>query len=138
MKRWSIIIAAAVMAAWMVVNLISDVSDAIPYFSSKPQRLLYVAGLAVAGGLAALAFARLSCRAKRRICLVGWGAAASAMTLCIGYLLFRLASLFSSVVESGATGWVFLGLLLFAAIAAYFWFEFYRAWKAGVSSDPAS
>jgi hypothetical protein len=131
MKRWSIIIAAALIAVWLIVDTPRDffASETIQYFSSEPHRLLYVAALAIAGGLAAFAFDRLSRQAQRRVHLFAWGAAASILTLCVGYMVFRLASLFWLVVESGGMLGVLLVLLILTAIAAYLWFEFYRAWQ---------
>ena len=133
MKRWSIIIAAALVAAWLVVDSVRDFPEAIRYFSSQPHELFYVAGIAVLGGLAALGYDRLSPRTQRQFRVFAWGAAASTLTAFVGYFAFRLVSLSSLVVESGGTGWVLLALLLFGGIAAYLWFEFYRALKTGVS-----
>jgi len=135
MKRWSIIIAAALVAAWLVVDTVREffANETIQYFSSQPHRLFYIAAIAIAGGFAALGFSRLSPRTQRHVRVFAWGAAASTLTAFVGYFAFRLASLTSLVVESDGTGWVLLALLLFSGIAAYLWFEFYRALKTGVS-----
>jgi len=135
MKRWSIIIAAALVAAWLVVDTVREffANETIQYFSSQPHRLFYIAAIAIAGGFAALGFSRLSPRTQRQVRVFAWGAAASTLTAFVGYFAFRLASLTSLVVESDGTGWVLLALLLFSGIAAYLWFEFYRALKTGVS-----
>jgi hypothetical protein len=135
MKRWSIIVAAALIVIWLVVDTVREffANETIQYFSSEPHRLLYVAAIAVAGGFVALGFSRLSPRTQRQIRVFAWGAAASTLTMFIGYFAFRLASLSSLVVESGGSAWVLLALLLFSGIAAYLWFECYRAWKTGVS-----
>jgi hypothetical protein len=133
MKKWSIIIAAGLVAAWLVVDSVRDFSEAIRHFSSQPHELLYVGGIAVLGGLAALGYNRLSPRTQRQFRVFAWGAAASTLNSFVGYFAFRLAFLRSLVVESGGTGWVLLALLLFGGIAAYLWFEFYRALKTGVS-----
>jgi len=133
MKRWSIIIAASVVAVWLISSTVRDLSDAVQHFSSQPRDLLYVLVIAVLGGFAALGFTRLSPRTQRHVRIFAWGAAATTLTLFVGYFAFRLASLSSLVVESGGSPWVALALLLFSGIAAYLWFEFYRAWKTGVS-----
>jgi hypothetical protein len=68
-----------------------------------------------------------------RLCF--WGALASTLTICIGYNL-RFASFLLWLVEIGEIGTVAIFLLLHAAAAAFavwLWFEFYRAWKTGVS-----
>jgi hypothetical protein len=135
MKKWSIIIAAALVATWLVVDTVREffANETIHYFSSEPHRLLYVAAIAIAGGFAALGFTRLSPPAQRHIRLFAWGAAASTLTAFVGYFVFRLVSISSLVVESGGSAWVVLALLLYSAIVAYLWFECYRAWKTGVS-----
>ena len=135
MKRWSIILAAALFATWLVVDTVREffANETIQYFSSEPLRLLYVAVIAVAGGFVALGFSHLSPRAQRHVRVFSWGAAASTLTAFVGYFAFRLASLSSLVVESGGSPWVLLALLLFSGIAVYLWFECYRAWKTGVS-----
>jgi hypothetical protein len=133
MKRWSIIIAAALVAVWLIVTTVRDFSDAVRHFSSQPSDLLYVLSIAIFGGFSALVFTRLSPRAQRHVRVFAWGAAASTLTAFVGYFVFRLVALSSLVIESGGSAWVVLALLLFSAIAAYLWFEFYRAWKTGVS-----
>jgi hypothetical protein len=135
MKKWSIIIAAALLATWLVVDTVREffANETIQYFSSEPHRLLYVVAIAIVGGFAALGFTRLSPRAQRHVRVFAWGAAATTLTAFVGYFVFRLASLLSLVVESDGSAWVVLALLLFSGIAAYLWFEFYRAWKTGVS-----
>lgn len=69
MKQWSIIIAAALVATWLVVDTVREffANETIQYFSSEPHRLLYVASIAIAGGFAALGFTRLSPRAETRL-----------------------------------------------------------------------
>ena len=135
MKKWSIIAAVTAFAIFAVADLVHDfvTNDPIGYFSTEPHRLLYVAAIAIAGGLAALGFYRLSPRAQRHVRVFGWGAAASTMTAFVGCFVFRFLSLFSFIGGSGGTIWILILLLVFSGIAAYFWFEFCRAWKTGVS-----
>ena len=135
MKKWSIIIASALVATWLVVDTVREffANETIHYFSSEPHRLLYVAAIAIAGGFAALIFFRLSPRTQRHVRVFSWGAGASTLTAFVSYFVFRLVSLSPLVIESGGSAWVVLALLLFTAIATYLWFECYRAWKTGVS-----
>ena len=140
MKKWSIIIAAALIATWMVVDTVREffANETIQYFSSEPHRLLYVAAIAIAGGFAALGFSRLSARTQLHVRVFAWGAAASTLTAFVGYFAFRFASLSSFIVESGGSPGVLgvlLVLLLFSAMAVYLWLEFYRARKAGAHRD---
>ncbi|MEI7732532.1 MAG: hypothetical protein WCO56_23375 [Verrucomicrobiota bacterium] len=133
MNKWSIIIAAVLVAVWLIVTTVRDFADAVRHFSSQPRDLLYVLAIAMLGGFAALGFTRLSPRMQRHVRVFAWGAAASTLTLFVGYFAFHLSSLSSLAVESGGSAWVGLALLLFSGITAYLWFEFYRAWKTGVS-----
>ena len=135
MKRWSIIIAATLFAAWLIVDTVHEffTNETIQYFSSQPKRLLYIAGIAIVGGLVALIFDRLSPRAQRLVRVFAWGAAASTLTVLAGYFAFCFLSLSSFIIEYGSFGWVLLVPLIFALMAAYLWFEFYRAIKTGVS-----
>ena len=112
-----------------------DSFEAIHYFSSQPQQLLYVAAIAFAGGLSALALDRLSPRTKRHIRVLAWGAAASALSAIAGYFAFCFFSLSSFLPESGSTVWILFVSLIFAGIASYLWFEFHRAWKTSVHHD---
>ena len=135
MRKWIIIIAAAFVTAWFVMDTVREFigNETIQYFSSQPRRLLYVAGIAVASGFMALAFDRLSREAQRRVRLFACGAAASVLTTFVGCMVFCLASLPTLIMESVSSAWVVLAVLLFSAIAAYLWFEFYRAWKTRAS-----
>lgn len=133
MKRWSIIIAATLVATWLVVDTVREffANETIRYFSSEPHRLLYVAAIAIAGGFAALGFTRLSPRAQRRVRIFAWGAAASTLTAIAGYFAFCSFSLASFIAESGSPVWILFVPLILSGIAAYLWFEFYRALKSG-------
>ena len=126
----------AAFAIFAVTDLVHDftTNDPIGYFSTEPHRLLYVAVIAMAGGLAALGFSRLSPRAQRNVRAFSWGAAATTMTWFIGYFVFRFLSLSSFIGESGGAMRVLLLLLFSCGLAAYCWFEFCRAWKRGLCS----
>ena len=130
MKKWCIIIAAALVFAWLVVDTVREflANETIQYFSSEPLRLLYVAAVAIAGGFAALGFTRLSPRTQPRIKVFALCAVASTLTVFIGHFAFCMASPSSIVVESPAR--LVLALLVFSACAAYLWLEFFRASKS--------
>ena len=134
MKRLTIIIAAALVATWLVVDTVREffANETIRYFSSEPHRLLYVAAIAIAGGFAALGFSRLSPRSQRHVRVFAWGAAASTLTAFAGYFAFCFMSLSSFIAESGGPAWILLVPLIFSSISAYLWFEFYQALKLGV------
>lgn len=132
MKKWSIITVAALVAVWLGATTVRDFSDAVRHFSSQPRDRLYLFAIAILGGFAALGFTRLSPRTQRHVRVFVWGAAATSLTAFVCCFVFRLASVSSLVIESGDAAWVVLALLLFVAIVAYLWFEFYRAMKTGV------
>lgn len=115
MKKWSIIIAAALVATLLVLDTVREflANETIHYFSSEPHRLHYVTTIAIAGGFAALGFTRLSPPAQRHVGVFAWGAAASTLTAFVGFFVFRFVSLSSLVIESGGSAWVVLALFLF-------------------------
>jgi hypothetical protein len=138
MRKWRVITAVTACSIFAVANVVHEfiTNDPIGYFSAEPHRLLYVAAIAIVGGLGVFGFHRLSPRAQWHVRVFSWGAAASTMTVAVCYALFGFLSLFSFIVEAGGTIWIFvvlLLLLLFSGIAAYFWYEFRQVWKTGVS-----
>jgi hypothetical protein len=137
-KKIGIILLASAAGVWLLVSLVRDFFDSIEYFSTEPRRLFYVVGLVIVGGLATLAFARFSHKAQRRVRLCAFGVAASTLTLGIGYIIVRLPSVSSLVVESGAMFKILVALLLLTALATYLWFEFSRACKEESSHDTAA
>ena len=57
----------AILTVWETYDFFAT-NDGIGYFTSKPQRLLYIVGIGGVGGVAALAFSRLSHRGPSRAC----------------------------------------------------------------------
>ena len=136
MKRWCVVIAATLVGVWLVVSTICEffANEAIQYFSSAPYRLLYVVAIAVSGGVVALVFDRLSSRMKRNVKLFSWGGAASLLTMFWCALVYQTASLSGMIfIRNAGVGWMILVVLMSAALAAYLWFEFFRAWKTKVT-----
>jgi len=147
LKRWSRIAAVTLLAAWIVVLAARDLfsHETIGYYSTQPLRLLYVAAVAVAIGLTVLAYNRLSPRTRRHIRIFTWGAGASTLSISIGYMVYMVISIFSlttSPLTHAGTGggllvtsieygvhWMLLLPLYLSCVAAYLWFEFYRALK---------
>src|SRR6266496_947745 len=108
MKKWVSLIVVALVVICGLADLIHEfyAKDTLHYFSSEPRRLLYVAGIALAGGLAALVFSRFSRQAQRGVRLFGWGAAASMQTLFSGYSLYQSVSLSPIIVANSGAGWL--------------------------------
>ena len=131
MKRWGTNIVVALVVICALADSIGEfyANDTINYFALEPRRLFYVAGIAVAGALLALAVSRLSEPAQRSLRLFGWGAAASLLTAGCGYAIYQSGSLSPVILENAGARWLPLVPLLLAGMAAYFWFEFFRGWK---------
>jgi hypothetical protein len=138
MKRWVAITVVALVVICALPDLIREfyTNDTLNFFSSEPRRLLYVAAIAVAGGLVALTFSRLSGPSQRSAQLFGWGSAASLLTAFCGYSIYQSVSLSTVIVANSGAGWLPLVPLLLSAMAAYLWFEFCRAWQARVTDSP--
>ena len=94
-KKWIVIIGAALVSVWMVVSTVREFFDnnAIQYFSHAPSRLLYVAAIAFATGVVAMVLDRLSPRTRRSVKLFSWGAAAALLTAFYGWMIHQMASL---------------------------------------------
>jgi len=131
-KRLSLILATACVVAWIFFDLVREfiANDTVRYFSSEPLRLLTVFIIAVAGGLTAYAFDRLPGGFQRYLKLVGLGFAAIGLTTFVGWLAYEFAVSLTPinprVTYSIGNQWVYITLFIFAAIAIYLWFEFYR------------
>ncbi|MEO6183408.1 MAG: hypothetical protein ABIP71_09965, partial [Verrucomicrobiota bacterium] len=95
MKRWSIIVATAAIAVWLILDTMRDFSanETLQYFSSQPHRFLYVAAIGVIGGLIAYVLYRLSPRAQRHVSVISWGVVASTVTAFATYFVFCFVSI---------------------------------------------
>src|SRR5258706_16237660 len=89
-RKWSVIAAVTAFAIFAVADLVYDfvANDPIGYVSPEPYRFLYIAVIAIAGGLATFGFYPLSPPAQRDDRMFSWGAAASTMTGVLGFALF--------------------------------------------------
>jgi hypothetical protein len=61
MKKWSVIVAVTLLVVFEVADLVRDfiTNDPIHYFAQQPGRLLWVAAIAIGGGLLALILSRI-------------------------------------------------------------------------------
>lgn len=103
--------------------------DGVGYFTSQPRRLLYVVGIAVVGGLLALAFSRFSPMTRRALRLTALGGFAACITAFLAIFATRLASFASMVTDSGMWGWVIAALISLSVVAVLVWLEFYLVWR---------
>ena len=134
MKKRAVLVAAVAIGAWLLIDMVRDffANDTLGYYTAEPARLLHVAVIAMVGGLAAWAVDRAPPRSKRLMKIVALGIAGSALTVVAVGMVVGLAAL-TSFPESGCRASVLLSTVLSAVVAAYLWFEFYRAVKSGVS-----
>lgn len=121
------------MLVWAIVATPHDfkANDTIGYFSHKPQRLLYVLGIALAGGLAFYVYDWFSPGKKRKLALVGLGATATLLTAFTAQCAYAFIIYFSLLFPSSAlVVLVFAALVLFfASLAALLWLEFFQVLK---------
>jgi hypothetical protein len=135
-KKLGIIAGVIAFAIFAVAELVHDflAGDPVEYFRREPSRLLYVAAIAIAGGLLTLSFQKLPPRAKRLARNWGLGAAATVTTAGVGFFTYILFSLASMISKFGGSIWSAVAMclptiLLWTAITAYCWFTCWRLWK---------
>ena len=140
MKKLGMITAVSALGVFAVLDLIRSfvVDDPIGYFRQEPSGLLYVAGIAVLGGLVVGGFYNLSARARRQAQIVGLGAVASGATAAVGYFVFLFFSLASTVFKHGVSFWsplsMFLPVLfILLAVATCCWIACWRVWRKRTS-----
>lgn len=138
MKKWAPLSVVALVVICALADMIREfyANDTLNYFTSAPSRLLYVAAIAIVGGLLVLVFSRLSRQAQRRVRVIGWGTAASLLTAFCGYAIYQSVSLSPVIRANSGAGWLLLVPLMLGAIAAYLWFQFFRAGKTRVTDSP--
>src|SRR5437016_1029488 len=95
MKRVATSLLIAAFFVWAIVEAICEfrANGTAEYYSSQPQRLLYVLGITIVGAIVAVIFYRLSPRGQRRAKLLALGSVASFLTTFLGYMLFKLSTL---------------------------------------------
>lgn len=101
MKQWTAKIAVALAVTFMVVNLVSEFidNDPIHYFEKHPSELLRAAGIAIAGGLIAFLYDRMSMRQQRSMKLLVLGSAAvfvAGFAACFMFTFSRIWPLFGT------------------------------------------
>jgi hypothetical protein len=111
-------------------------SDGFHYYSDRPNRLLLVALIAIAGGLLAFSFSTLSPKLQRRIKLVLLGSASAFVMLvgaCISYQFAALPALFKPAIPWFVPWPLALGTLGIAGLLAW---EFSRVLRTRLPSQP--
>lgn len=141
-KNWIEKLVAIVALAWFVIFALRDTvhnfnaEDTIHYFAKQPVRMVWLAFIAIMGGLCAFLFDRLSARGKRSARLVALGVGASLMMLFAGFLIYITVSLFKLArefpVETIPEKWFLFFILRPCgpiAVAIFLWFAFFRTLK---------
>ncbi|MEX0718382.1 MAG: hypothetical protein WD066_17435 [Planctomycetaceae bacterium] len=132
-KQWCVVIAAAGIVVWLLVEEVREYG-AIEYYSGEPHLLLYPAAFGVACGIIVWMFTILSARTQHRLKVWGWGMAAGALTVAGGYLATRSVSLAPIIREfpwvEGPLVNVLLASLCPFIGAVYCSYECRRAWKS--------
>ena len=134
MKRWGAISALTLFAIFAVSDFVHDffTDEPIRYFAVHPGYLLWVAAIAIGGGLITLVFCRLPLRLQRKVKLCAIGSTASCLTIFTGYLLYQVAGLSSDL--GVLPGPMFIwGVVWGFGAAALLWFEFYRVSKRPIT-----
>jgi len=134
MKKWTFIAAATLFAILAVADFIHDfiTSDPVHYLAQQPDRLLWVAAIAIGGGLLTLVFCRLSPRLQRWVKLLALGAAASWLTALTGCVLLVCVGWSSQFGISNTPVSLIVGPVCLGVGAAFLWFGCYRVSKCRV------
>src|SRR5437773_12106075 len=122
MKRIATVLLIAAFVVWAVFDAIREfrANDTAAFYSSHPERLLYVLAIAVFGGLVAIVFYRLSPGGQRRAKLCALGGVATVLTTFLGYMLFRSLPLSSMLAVPAGVLLLLLPLIFVGALASGF------------------
>ena len=132
MRRIPLIL-GLVLIAGMIARDIYEffvTNEGIAYFSSKPNRLLYVMLLGVGGGVVAFGISRLSPKSQSNLKLLALGGFGSVLVVAVaffGHLLCRLAV--APLIEAPLWGWIIAAFCSMAVAAVFIWLEFRQVWR---------
>jgi len=129
------VIAVALFMIFFVAGFVHDfiANDPIHYFAQQPARLLWVAAIAIGGGLITLAFSRLSPRWQRWVKLLASVSAAVCLTALAGYFVYVFFWWSSWSGISNVPVSIIAAPLWSGAGAAFLWFVFYRLTKRRIT-----
>jgi len=133
MKKVVTTLLIAAFILWAIVDEVREfrANDTAEFYSSHPQRLLYVLGITIVGTIVAVIFYRLSPRGQRSAKLFALGSVAFFFTMFLGYMLFRLLPLSSLLASPVGVALLCLPLIFVGALASGFWYEFFHILKRG-------
>ena len=118
---------APVIVIILVGLLVHDfiTSDAIHYFGEQPRQLIWVAVIAITGGLVALAYYRLPPPWRDRVNVCALGIEAAFFTALTGFAVYYIVH-WSSHSDSAATLFAWVVLLFSGSIAGFLWVRLWR------------
>ncbi len=133
MKRIATALLIAAFIVWAIVDAVHEfrANETAKFYSSHPERLLYVLAIAVVGGVVAILFYRLSPSSQRRAKLFALGGVAIFLTTFLGYWLIRLVPQLPTLAASTGVLFLLLPLIFVGALASGFWYEFFHVLKTG-------
>ena len=119
----------AALGIFGLTKMVNDfiANDGIHYFSQQPDRLLFVAGTAIAGGLIAFGFSALWRRLQRGIKLAVLAAGGSFFMALAGYVSIQFVNWEARVDPAGPRLIPWVLVLPALVVASLFWIGFYRA-----------
>jgi len=123
--------------AWIAYEFFF-VNEGMQYFASRPQRLLHVLGIALAGTGLLVVFGRLSSRLRRGLGFVLLGSVAAGTSGFFGLFVHDLISLPAPLLQSGLREGLLFVVLAFLLAASLFWFEFVRLLRQKRDADGES
>ncbi len=131
MRRAALILALVLITSAIIHDICEfvAVNDGIRYFSSEPQRLLYVVLLSLLGGGVAYGIGRLSSNSQRTLKLAALGTFGTVLLVVLSLFAYLLARFAPMVSEAGMWGWVTAAFLSCSFIVVVVWVEFRKAWR---------
>ena len=126
MRRSILVLGLAILsvAAFREIYDFVVTNDGIHYFASRPQRLLNISGIALAGGVLTLLISKLSPTARRRLTLVTLASIAAIATMIVAAFVAAMTTYSSEITDLGSWRLSLLALGSLAAVASVVWFEF--------------
>ena len=129
LRRVPLILGLALLATLTVEDIreFFVTNEGIRYLSSEPQRLLYVMGLGVAGGMVALGVSRLSAVSQRRLKLTALLAGGISLTVALLSCLIPAAAFLAR--DVGNLKLIAGAVASFAVVGGLLCWEFFRVWR---------
>ena len=135
MKKFWLILGLLMVVA-LTVEEVYDffvTNQGVEYFGSRPYRLLCVAGIAVAGGVVAFAYGRLSVERQRSARLAVLAAVASGVSAFFCFMCVAAFRVLSEPLLASPRGLMIVCAGVFLVAALWLWFEFWHLLRRGAT-----